>query len=614
YQAIPFEIPGSLPPTGFSGNRNLFGSFLVLLLPWSVYCLFQDKGAWRAMAVAAIAFGGYALVLSQTRSAWLAFVLMVLSFQLLLFVHRQRFSAAFRKQWRNALLAGALGIVAAIGLAFAGGKGSQLASSLKWRVQTFFQLPAQDAEPGNEAERNAQERIYVWRHTVDMVKKHPLLGVGAGNWRVRFPEYGGSSAPSFEGIDQMRIRPHNVYLGIASEAGLLALLLYLAMGALALAAAWKAARRAKDEAGALLAILLFSGLLASAVDLAFSFPTERMEHNLLLLLYSALALNLASGATPSVKPAKWQRNILAAALFALLGFSLWIGWQKWQLDRKLQEILRLETRGNFELAARLSEEAEGLFFRLDPIGDPIQWHSANAYKQLKQMDKALAKAEEAERYQPNSHRVLNTKASILMGLERYADAVPVLQKTVQLAPHYEPALINLAYCLYRTDQYEACIQTLEKLDLEQNPKLKLIQADAGYKMEMAALEPKPLYQFALQLVPEWKATGQFRNPPGFLAYYQQRTSDEAFIQDYFNTVAAYCRAKAWQRGDSAKQVQALSQKIEQARDALLASAPANELARNILHNNHFRTVAHFLQSPSDSGNDGAGNILFPMNE
>ncbi len=607
-----FGIPGSLPPTGFSGNRNLFGSLLVLLTPWAGFCFFQNKGAWRVLALAGLALGGIALVLSQTRSAWLAFALMFLAFQALLLLKRQQFSPTFRKQWRYAVLAGLLGVFLAVGLAFAGGKGSQLASSLKWRVQTFVRLPAADAEPANEAERNARERIYVWKHTVQMIADHPVLGVGAGNWRVRFPEYGGSSAPSFEGIDQMRIRPHNVYLGIAAEAGLAALLLYLAMGGLALAAAWVAARRAGSENGALLAILLFSGLLAAAIDMGFSFPTERPEHNLLLLLYAAMALNLAGGAAPPALSGG-RRTALAAGLFALIGFSLWMGWEKRQLDRRLQEILRLETRGNFEQAARLSVEAERLFFSLDPIGDPIQWHSANAYKQLQQLDKALDKAEEAERYQPNSHRVLNTRASILMGMERYADALPVLQKAVELAPNYEPALTNLAYCLYRTDQYEACLQTLEKISLEENPKLKLIRADAGFKMEMAALEGNPMYQLGRQLLPELRAGSRAGGFAAARALYDQRASDEAFVRDYFSTLAAYCRARAWQRGDSPEAVQALGRHAEAACDALLAGSSAAEAARGILRNDHYRTLALLLNPPPDE-RDGSGGILFPVNE
>ncbi|MCB0572326.1 MAG: O-antigen ligase family protein, partial [Phaeodactylibacter sp.] len=537
YDVLPFDIPGTLPPTGLSGNRNLYGSFLVMLLPWAGFSFFQNKGLWRNLSIAALALGGFALVLSQTRSAWLATGILLATFQLLLLLRRHQLSEGLRRQWRYALLAGVMGIGAAIALAFA--SGSPLANSIKWRAKTFFQLPAQHAEPANEAERNAQDRLYVWKHTAEMIKAHPLLGIGAGNWRVRFPEYGGSSAPSFEGIDQMRLRPHNVYLGIASEAGLPALLLYLAMGALALGAAWRAGRRAKSESEALLAILLFSGLLAAAVDMAFSFPTERPEHNLLLLVYAALALNLAAGAGAAPKQARSTRIILAAGLVALLGFSFWMALQKRQLDRNMQEALRLETRGNFEMAARLSEQAEARFFSLDPIGDPVAWHTANAYKQMKQLDKALEKAETAERIQPNSHRVLNTKASILMGLERYEEAVPVLQKAVQLAPRYEPALTNLAYCLYRTGQNAACLETLEKLKLEENPRLLLVRSDAGYKMEMAKLENSPMYQVGLQFALEWKATGRAGISPAARALYEQRASDEAFIQEYFQTINTY---------------------------------------------------------------------------
>ncbi len=613
YGVMPFDIPGTLRPTGFSGNRNLFGAFLVLLMPWGVYYFFQSKGAWRAATIATLTLSVYALVLSQTRSAWLSFALMAVCFQILLLVFRHKLSGQTRRQWKKALLAGSMGLVAAVGLAFISGKNSQLANSLKWRVQTFISLPAADAEPANEAERNALERLYVWRHTLEMSQAHPWLGVGPGNWRVRFPEYGGSSAPSFEGIDQMRIRPHNVYLGLASETGLPGLLLFLAMGGLALAAAAMAARQAQSEGEALLAISLFSGLIAATVDMGFSFPIERAEHNLLLLLYAAMALSLAARRLPSSSAPRLPSAFFALAILALLSFALWMGWQKQRLDRQLQAILKLEQAGNFELAALKSEQAEALFFKLDPIGDPIQWHSANAYKQLQQLDKALAKAEAAEAAQPNSHRVLNTKASILMGMERFSDAIPPLEKAVALAPSYEPALTNLAYSLYRTDQYEACLEVLGKFDIENNPNLKLVRADAGERVEMAILEGMPMYQLGRELAAQLQTRGYLAEPSPALAFYRQQPSDEQVVQDFFKTINHYCRAKNWASGATAEQVEALSLYLEKARESLLQEAGPAKAIPMILNNNHVQTVGYLLsQAPDSLGH--YQKMFFPMNQ
>lgn len=612
YGVSPLDIPGTLRPTGFSGNRNLFGAFLVLLMPWGVYCFFQTKGAWRAATIATLTLSVYALVLSQTRSAWLSFALMAACFQILLLAFRHKLSETSQRQWKTALVAGSIGLLAAVGLAFVSGKNNPLANSLKSRAQTFVSLPAADAEPANEAERNAMERLYVWRHTLEMSQAHPWLGVGPGNWRVRFPEYGGSSAPSFEGVDQMRIRPHNVYLSLASEAGLPALLLFLAMGGLALAAAVKAARQAQNEGETLLAISMFSGLTAAAIDMGFSFPIERAEHNLLLLLYAAIALSLAERRLPTSSATRGASALFALVIVALLGFALWMGWQKQQLDRQLQAILKLEQAGNFELAALKSEQAEALFFKLDPIGDPIQWHSANAYKQLRQFDKALAKAEAAETAQPNSHRVLNTKASILMGMERYSEAIPPLEKAATLAPNYEPALTNLAYSLYRTDQHEACLKVLEKFDIENNGNLKLVRADAGERVEMAVLESMPMYQIGLALAAQLQTRGYIADPSPALAFYRQQPSDEQFVQDYFKTIKHYCRAKSWASWATPEQVEALSLQLEKAQENLLQEAGPAKASQMILNNNHVQTVSYLLSQAPDSLGQYP-KMFFPMN-
>ncbi|GAI12420.1 unnamed protein product, partial [marine sediment metagenome] len=67
-----------------------------------------------------------------------------------------------------------------------------------------------------------RERIYIWKASWDMIKAHPLLGVGMGNFPFTYEKYMVEGAkisnPSFA---------HNIFLNIWVEGGLLALLSFV---------------------------------------------------------------------------------------------------------------------------------------------------------------------------------------------------------------------------------------------------------------------------------------------------------------------------------------------------------------------------------------------------
>jgi O-antigen ligase len=88
-----------------------------------------------------------------------------------------------------------------------------LKESLARRSISLIQ-PQEDMATGSSG-----ARLLVWRESLAMLKDHPVLGVGAGNWRILVQKYGfyrdykrgaGTDAPD---------RAHNVYLQVALKRG-----------------------------------------------------------------------------------------------------------------------------------------------------------------------------------------------------------------------------------------------------------------------------------------------------------------------------------------------------------------------------------------------------------
>ena len=68
------DEPGVVPKA-FAANRSLYGSSMMLLLPFAGAVLMTAKDWWRVLAAGAITLELASIILSQTRSAWVALVL-----------------------------------------------------------------------------------------------------------------------------------------------------------------------------------------------------------------------------------------------------------------------------------------------------------------------------------------------------------------------------------------------------------------------------------------------------------------------------------------------------------------------------------------------------------
>jgi O-antigen ligase len=173
--------------TGIFGNTNDMALHLVTLLPISVALLFGSKGMARKLiygACAAVMI--FAIVLSYSRGAFLGLVVVLLFIALKL--GRQR---------RVEIVLAVLGFAAAIVVLAPDKYGSRLLSIV---------VPSLDSEGSADSRRGELFRsIYI-------ALRHPLLGIGIGNYQPEMSHRG--------------LVTHNSYTQVASEMGMAALACY----------------------------------------------------------------------------------------------------------------------------------------------------------------------------------------------------------------------------------------------------------------------------------------------------------------------------------------------------------------------------------------------------
>lgn len=116
-------------------------------------------------------------------------------------------------------------------------------------------------------------RFSLWGAAFNMIKENPLFGVGAGNFKLRMPQYlssEGALALTDTEIATSGIAAHNVFIGLAAESGIIACLLYLMFYFYITRLAYKMSRRRASSAqGQILAYAGFIYMVGYFIDMNF---------------------------------------------------------------------------------------------------------------------------------------------------------------------------------------------------------------------------------------------------------------------------------------------------------------------------------------------------------
>lgn len=93
----------------------------------------------------------------------------------------------------------------------------------------------------------ATRRGYIWSRTFPMLKSTALIGVGADNFVYEFPnnDYVGKVNSEFNA--QLITKPHNMYLQIWTQDGMLACLALIALYVMLVIATWKNCMNAEKK-------------------------------------------------------------------------------------------------------------------------------------------------------------------------------------------------------------------------------------------------------------------------------------------------------------------------------------------------------------------------------
>ena len=210
----------SRAPGGTLGNRNFVAHLAAIGSPLIVwYAVTARRMIAFLLCTVASAIVAAALVLSRSRAAWLALLVVGVLFAIPMWRAARRVPHA--DAGRRIIF---LGVLAIVGVALA----LALPNRLNWKSDS----PYLDSVKGvvDYSSGSGHGRIIQYRNTLKMVAHHPVLGVGPGNWAVQYPRYASRNDPSLTHDDPGMTAnpwPSSDWVAFVAERGPLAVVLLL---------------------------------------------------------------------------------------------------------------------------------------------------------------------------------------------------------------------------------------------------------------------------------------------------------------------------------------------------------------------------------------------------
>jgi len=279
-------------------------------------------------------------------------------------------------------------------------------------VVSNFSNDGFDLSKGSKLERvgeislaGGSSRIPAWKNSIEMIKDHPITGVGIGQWQEHYPLYYDASAPDVIFGDTIRLtKAHNEYLEMFANVGLIGFLPLLWIFIIVIKGTWNKLK-SNDDRGRVLAISM--GMVGFTVVAFFSFPIWAYVSAFILMVFIALVDNMTSTVEKKyIIPINKEQYLIFSSVVLLI-FSL-VFFYSYQWIQ--------------------SEHYRG-----------VAINKSNA----KDSDLAILYSAKSSELNPHNQQNLNQLGSFLLKNNKEKESIPYLVKSNELTLFNSTSLINL---------------------------------------------------------------------------------------------------------------------------------------------------------------------------
>lgn len=434
---------------GLMSHKNELSTYLMMTMPLLVYAVYRLRliGQWLSgIALAAVIF---MILLLKTRAVWLGIAMagMMAAVVIIFYTKRLGLPIFLRYFFASGIVLAFSGLFYVVKIL----PPAEDTFSTVGRIQSTF-------DPNSPANVH---RVNMWGSTVRMIKDNPWLGVGSGNWRISYYPY---IEGVFDNENQVNwARPHNDFLWMLAEKGIGGAIFYIAFFLTIFFLAWRVIVKAVERHHAVLAIILASGVLGYLVVGVFSFPSERIDHQINLAIFCAGILALYYETAKSSAGLKIPAAAIAIPVAFLLMFATYYAYSCVQQEKHLRAVNNALALEQWDTIIKESELSRNPMRTIDNISNPPDSYIAFACYKLKRFDEGLAAIEKAMEAFPNNPKLIQYKALFLFEKGRFEESQELIQQVLKILPRSEQNLANSAAAYYKMGQFQNAVDTEKKI-------------------------------------------------------------------------------------------------------------------------------------------------------
>lgn len=411
------------------GHKNLLSSIQFLMLPILIYIITIGKRVLKILSGLAILL--ILITIFQTQTRAVLFAVGIFSISLLLLnktnLHKKHFIG---------LLVGA---VLLLGTGYAIMKYTN-------RYDAFI------GEINRTLDFTSDGRYKLYNSSLQLIADKPILGVGPGNWKVEVWQYG----LYFESWgNSFAQRPHNDFLWVFSEGGVIAGLSYILIFLILLRDSYYLHKSRKEEDGIFYS-LLFSGFLGFGFISFLDFPLERFSHNIIFFTLASFVIAGKIKATKTKIPTGFKFLLIAVSCFCVYVASI-----RYQGEIHAANAIHYKSKGNWNYVIKAIDKAYNpTYYEMENTSTPLLWYRGVAYFNQQKYDLALKDFKNAYKVNPYHVHVLNNLATSYQMRGDSEKAKKYYRAVFKVNPTFKETRVNLAAILYNEKKYVEALDVI----------------------------------------------------------------------------------------------------------------------------------------------------------
>jgi putative inorganic carbon (hco3(-)) transporter len=444
---------------GYS-NKNVLAAAIFIKLPFALW-LFTFKRKWfQKFGLLVFSLGSIALFFMNSRAFYLGFISLSVLYSLYLLLN-------FNRNGKYISIKKTGTFISAIAISF-------LIFSV---VEQNFFVNKKSIKAGNMVveslstvtnEDGGGGRLQMWNYTLDLIKENPILGVGAGNWKIAILEKENQIRSNFT----LFLHNHNDFLQIPAEIGIVGGICFILLFVLIFYYFIKATKH-RDLKELELFFLPAFGLLCYSFDSFFNFPYDRPEIQALFAIYIGLGIAYSfdiSQLKSPIKTTSFKFSNLTPLVFSFIGIATIVILYFNFHSLKTQNLIVAAKKGNFEVTSSQLIEEFPPVPNIGSVGDPINGLIAAQLNKEEKYKSALQYLNE-ENPSPFDSRIEFYKSISFYNLKEIDSAIYYIEKARKLKPLYFLYTKHLSNILESQDKNQQALQVLDSF-LAKRPKVK----------------------------------------------------------------------------------------------------------------------------------------------